>query len=998
MPTEIASLYASIGADTSGLNKGLQQASGALGAAEKDMLKAGAAAGATAKGIDGLGNAFQAAGARYDKTTAAANRLNLITLQLAEAQKKLATEMDPMRAAQLRVEIDNLMRSQDSLQREVNESKDALAGMKDADAGFKVMGLSLTDLRSGLSMVMGAAQKAGQALRGMFDATQEGAAIRQTTQSFERLGLSIDSLRGASLGTVDDMTLMRASLTLTAGASAELQKHMLANAPQLMQIAKAANALNPTLGDTAYMYESINTGIKRNSPLILDNLGIVVKIGEANAKYAAQLGKTVEELTAEEQSIALLNATIEAGDRLIQQAGGSVESYTDSWARLRVEVKNSTDELKENAAIIAGPVVGRYADFIKATRENEQSLIGFGAAARFTAMMLGMDADAATRTGGIIDWLTGNYMAAGDAAELLAAESGDLSQKTEQVGNAAKTASDKQAYLNKELERELVLLNAMKNSQETHRELISKVGTTMLTSLDAWKQYERAQRQVAAAADAAAYAAANQRKELQLAAEAADRNARANLIIAAVNSTFTEDLDEQTLTLDELRQKQADTRAEIDKLNASQGRAVTVWSKATLTEAEAALATLQLADAQAKLAAETDPLKAAQLAVKVEDLQGKLGGASTATTTFIDNTKKVSELEGVYDDLQEEIDAVTAATYASVNAFMFQQMVSRMAADGWSDAELAMLDVLGQAAGIDTTFIKLAPLLDDAAAGVADIGTEAEVGASKGKQLAGIAADIAFRATEAGEAWSLVGAAYEAGGIHGAKVSRELRDDAVNLTDQFINMGNAGEWGFTAIEGAGRSSEIAMADIPPKITAIGDAAEELEPRFVDFAAAAGENLGAVEGAARSSAGGLTLIGNQALWAQEQIDKMHGKEIDVLFIYRDEDRRKGAGAGATSIGNPFDTTIPHEQNASGGWLNTGSASLVGERGPEMIYATSAGVQIEPLSGAGAGDGAALLGATWTGDIVIQGVSDPEAAANAVIRKLADRGIVRAGGYR
>lgn len=128
-----------------------------------------------------------------------------------------------------------------------------------------------------------------------------------------------------------------------------------------------------------------------------------------------------------------------------------------------------------------------------------------------------------------------------------------------------------------------------------------------------------------------------------------------------------------------------------------------------------------------------------------------------------------------------------------------------------------------------------------------------------------------------------------------------------------------------------------------------------------------------------------------------LDALEDKTVNVRVLYTEEHRQLGAGAGATSIGNPYDTTIPHEQNASGGWLNTGGTSLVGERGPEMIYATSAGVQIEPLSGAGA-DGGTRLGSTWYGDIVIQGVADPDAAASAVIRKLADRGLLRAGGYR
>ena len=130
------------------------------------------------------------------------------------------------------------------------------------------------------------------------------------------------------------------------------------------------------------MYESIATGIKRGSPLILDNLGIVVKVGEANEIYAATLGKTVEELTAAEKQMALLNATVLAGDRLIEQAGGTVESATDSWSRLRVEIKNATDATKAQAAEIAGPLIKALADQLQLQREIEEQ---YGRQARSAA-------------------------------------------------------------------------------------------------------------------------------------------------------------------------------------------------------------------------------------------------------------------------------------------------------------------------------------------------------------------------------------------------------------------------------------------------------------------------------------------------------------------------------------------------------------------------------------------------------------------------------------
>jgi methyl-accepting chemotaxis protein len=146
---------------------------------------------------------------------------------------------------------------------------------------------------------------------------KQGAAINQTRESFDRLNESVfkmpsllDQMRESVRGTISDTELMQGLLKLTAGATEDMAQRFANAAPQLLEIAKASNKLNPALGDTAFLYDSIATGIKRASPLILDNLGIVVKVGEANEKYAESLGKSVEELSAEEKQIALLNATL----------------------------------------------------------------------------------------------------------------------------------------------------------------------------------------------------------------------------------------------------------------------------------------------------------------------------------------------------------------------------------------------------------------------------------------------------------------------------------------------------------------------------------------------------------------------------------------------------------------------------------------------------------------------------------------------------------------
>ena len=213
----------------------------------------------------------------------------------------------------------------------------------------------------------------------LFDFAAEGAAIQQLEESFERLNETtfktpnlLNDMTEATRGTVSPMKLMKGVMTLTAGASDDMAKRFAEASPKLAEIAKAAQKLNPTLGDTAFLYDSIATGIKRSSPLILDNLGIVVKIGKANEDYAAQLGKSVEELTAMEKQTALLNATIKAGDQLINQVGGDVGSTMDKYAQLTTAVDILKDGMASLAADALGPVVGYFADLLIQAKDAKE--------------------------------------------------------------------------------------------------------------------------------------------------------------------------------------------------------------------------------------------------------------------------------------------------------------------------------------------------------------------------------------------------------------------------------------------------------------------------------------------------------------------------------------------------------------------------------------------------------------------------------------------------
>ena len=230
---------------------------------------------------------------------------------------------------------------------------------------------SLKTAVAGIGAAVGVATTAFIALKKAYDFGKEGAAILQTRDSFDKLMSSmgvapgiLDRLRDASLGTVDDMTIMSSTMTLLAGTSEELGTAMVEASPKLMEIAKAAHKLNPAAGDVEYFYNSIASGIKRSSPMILDNLGLVVKIGDVTQAWADANGVAVESMTAEQKQLALLEGALQAGGRLVEQVGGSVDEMGDSFAQAEVRIKNATDTLKTQAAPAIADIVQFLADMV----------------------------------------------------------------------------------------------------------------------------------------------------------------------------------------------------------------------------------------------------------------------------------------------------------------------------------------------------------------------------------------------------------------------------------------------------------------------------------------------------------------------------------------------------------------------------------------------------------------------------------------------------------
>jgi hypothetical protein len=138
--------------------------------------------------------------------------------------------------------------------------------------------------------------------QGISDAFKENAKFVQAQAVFTG---NIESARKATYGLASDMDLMLASNRLnTLGVKLSNKEHK--------TLLEGVTKLSAAMGiDMAHGLESATTALARQSVMVADNLGITLKVGEANAKYAESIGKTADALSGNEKRLAFQNAFME---------------------------------------------------------------------------------------------------------------------------------------------------------------------------------------------------------------------------------------------------------------------------------------------------------------------------------------------------------------------------------------------------------------------------------------------------------------------------------------------------------------------------------------------------------------------------------------------------------------------------------------------------------------------------------------------------------------
>lgn len=213
----------------------------------------------------------------------------------------------------------------------------SMGGVVEESGGkVKTFDQSWTELKSKIDLAGQTIQKVGQLFKQAFDLAKEGAQLKDTTASLQRLaeaaGVSGDiilKLENAAGGTVDDLAYMGSTIRLLTGETGDFAKALANASPQLLIIARAAVKLNPTLGTTAQAYEAITRAIETGQTRALKNYGIVLEDTE-NKQDA-------------------LNQILLQGGVLIEQVGGNVETAVDDFSRF----ENAVDNLKDAGSLLA---------------------------------------------------------------------------------------------------------------------------------------------------------------------------------------------------------------------------------------------------------------------------------------------------------------------------------------------------------------------------------------------------------------------------------------------------------------------------------------------------------------------------------------------------------------------------------------------------------------------------------------------------------------------
>ena len=668
------------------------------------------------------------------------------------------------------------------LNKQLDDVKKSTASTTEKIAGLESQFKSLA---VGGGLVFGALAYAGAEL------TKIGARSESVAFAFGRMteqaGISTDallaSLTEASAGTIAETDLMlTANKAMALGVGEDIETMTV-----LMEVARLKGQ-NMGL-TTTQAFNDIATGIGRGSPLILDNLGITIKLGEAQENYAKELGKTVATMTDAEKKQALLNAVLKQGREELAATGEVQLTASEQLQQMSAtmdDLKSTIGEALAPAFIALGEsIAGTLEKFAKFAAENPatvRAIFTLTTAIAGLAFALGsagvayiaFTAATAKATAALIPFgltlgavllpLAGLVAVIGAATVAYSLISDSIKKSTDQIAqNGAAIASANAGWLDAKegvtsYDSTLIQLNdTLISSQAQLAELGKKAGDVAGQMADAVKESE--QKQEGYKMDKAnAFIDQEQKiadiEEQLLAAKASVRDADREREKARDNQKDEEITRAQYKSIRQrTQQAQEEAQEKIATLNLQlEQEKVALDNAATLkTELSAELAEAarfnNLTEFEQKLEtiAAQELAEQARLAKRLESL-GTEAAAITAQQDAIKAT--IQETQAAIVDTEkaaakERIAAAFAEAKAVINAEMQKAIVREQSTKKYTRALKDLTDQQIEAnKSLDASDDTLARLRKESQQIGASVGTTGELGVFEGSTIGGTASTI----------------------------------------------------------------------------------------------------------------------------------------------------------------------------------------------------------------------------------------------------------------
>ena len=212
--------------------------------------------------------------------------------------------------------------------------KKYVAGVSDMAKKNEQLGKATKEAFSAVKKVLaGAAGGIAAAGGAMLKLTLDAKEIPGVKAAFEGLGGSIEDMINATHGMVNSTELMKQFNSAAQLVSLDFAQRL----PDAMQyLTKISRSTGESMD---FMMQSLVRGVGRLSPMILDNLSIQVDLTKANEDYALSIGKTTDELTKQEEQIALMNQVIELLARNTASMPDAVGSADQAFASFGTSFK-----------------------------------------------------------------------------------------------------------------------------------------------------------------------------------------------------------------------------------------------------------------------------------------------------------------------------------------------------------------------------------------------------------------------------------------------------------------------------------------------------------------------------------------------------------------------------------------------------------------------------------------------------------------------------------